>query len=86
MYPPDLRPGIRWRVRGSITNVGTGRVTVELGATTGERDARTRVHVEPGAGADFEIDTDFPPERVVVDPDRMILQLERQAAARACTT
>ncbi|WP_394844495.1 hypothetical protein LZC95_46510 [Pendulispora brunnea] len=78
--------GARWRVRGRLENEGSGRVWVEVAATAGPRSARTRVRVAPDAPAEFEIDTDFPPEQIVVDPDRMVLQLERQAAARACTT
>ncbi|WP_394834005.1 hypothetical protein LVJ94_46625 [Pendulispora rubella] len=78
--------GARWRVHGTLENVGTGRVLVDVAVTSAQGSARVQVHATPDAPAEFEIDTDFPPERIVVDPDRMVLQLERQAAAAACTT
>ena len=44
------------------------------------RDARTSVELDAGDSADFEIVTDFDPERVLVDPDVLVLQLRREAA------
>ena len=35
----------------------------------------------PAESADFEIVTTFDPERVLVDPDVLVLQLRREAAA-----
>lgn len=85
--------GATYRVRGRLSNMGTGRVTVDVAATTGERfpkkgteaskayrEARTRVSLTPEAEADFSIETDFAPEEVVVDPDAMVLQLGRKGA------
>jgi hypothetical protein len=87
------RDGARWRVRGRLRNAGTGRVTVDVAATTGERfpkqtasidppyrEARTRLSLAPQAEADFSIEADFAPENVVVDPDVMVLQLGRNGA------
>ena len=87
-----------WVVRGTVRNVGTGRMTVEVAATAGERwsdegddaegsvvaedyrDARTRVTLDAGESAEFEIRAPFDPERVLVDPDVLVLQLNREAA------
>ncbi|MDE0121642.1 MAG: M1 family aminopeptidase [bacterium] len=90
--------GEGWVVRGTVTNVGTGRMRVGVGATAGERwsdegddrgrtvvaegyrDARTVVVLGAGESAEFEIRAGFDPERVVIDPDVMVLQLNREAA------
>lgn len=45
------------------------------------RDARTPVALDAGESAAFEIVTTFDPDRVVVDPDVLVLQLRREAAA-----
>lgn len=47
----------------------------------GYRDARTVVELGGGESAPFEIRVSFRPERVVVDPDVLVLQLNRDAAA-----
>ena len=44
------------------------------------RDARTSVELDAGGSAEFEINADFDPERVLVDPDVLVLQLRREAA------
>jgi hypothetical protein len=44
----------------------------------GYRDARTRVSLEPGGEARVEITCDFEPELLVVDPDALVLQLNRK--------
>jgi ABC-2 type transport system permease protein len=85
--------GASWQVRGRLRNAGTGRVTVDVAVATGERssktsaatdtpyrETRTRVSLTAGGDADFSIDADFLPERVVVDPDVMVLQLGRNGA------
>ena len=81
-----------WRVRGLITNVGTGSIPVDIAATNGLRFApdgsavptyrAARTGVLPGAGEDrrFEIVTDFEPSEIVVDPDVKVFQLRRQLA------
>ncbi len=92
------REGDEWVVRGTVENAGTGRMRVQVGATSGERwsddgddgsrtvvaqgyrDARTEVVLGAGEAAEFEIRTGFDPERVVIDPDVMVLQLNREAA------
>ena len=76
-----------WVVPGTIQNVGSGEVTVEVAATAGERwsdegyrDARTEVALGAGESAEFEIRAGFEPERVLVDPDVLVLQLNRDDA------
>ena len=44
------------------------------------RDARTSVVLGEGESTDFEIRTDFEPDRVLVDPDVLVLQLNRDRA------
>lgn len=46
----------------------------------GYRDARTSVRLDAGESAEFEIAADFEPERTIVDPDVLVLQLRREAA------
>ncbi len=93
-----MREGDEWIVRGTVENVGTGRMRVEVAATAGERwsdegedgsrsvvardyrDARTEVVLGAGEVAGFMIRAAFEPERVVIDPDVMVLQLRRDAA------
>ncbi|WP_419164062.1 ABC transporter permease/M1 family aminopeptidase [Candidatus Palauibacter sp.] len=87
-----------WVVRGTIRNVGSGELTVEVAATAGDRwsdeaddaggsvvaggyrDARTEVTLGTDQSAEFEIRAGFDPERVLVDPDVGVLQLNRDAA------
>ena len=87
-----------WVVRGTIENVGTSYMTVEVAATAGERwsdegddsgrsvvaagyrDARTEVTLGAGESAEFQIRAVFEPEQVLVDPDVLVLQLNRDAA------
>ncbi len=93
-----VREGDGWVVRGTVENVGTGRMRVEVGALAGERwsdegddasrtvvaegyrDARAAVELGAGEAAEFVIRAGFEPERVVVDPDALVLQLRREAA------
>ena len=44
------------------------------------RDARASVELDAGGSAEFEIEASFDPERVIVDPDVLVLQLRREAA------
>jgi hypothetical protein len=87
-----------WVVRGTVENAGTGRMRVQVGATSGERwsdedddgsrtvvnedyrDARTEVELGAGESAEFVIRADFEPERVLIDPDVLVLQLNRELA------
>ena len=44
------------------------------------RDARTEVELGAGESAEFAIRADFEPERVLIDPDVLVLQLNRELA------
>jgi ABC-2 type transport system permease protein len=93
-----------WEVTARITNIGTGRMPIEVCAARGERfadadsgpgelaggvrAAATPVHAEArieldlgaGEGADVRVLCDFEPERVLVDPDALVLQARRESA------
>ncbi|MDE2795630.1 MAG: hypothetical protein OXL34_12485, partial [Gemmatimonadota bacterium] len=93
-----VREGDEWVVRGTVENVGTGRMRVKVGAVAGERwsdegddrdrsvvvegyrDARAVVEVGAGEAAEFVIRAGFEPERVVIDPDVLVLQRGRGEA------
>ena len=62
----------RW---SDVGNAGTRTVV-----SPSYRDARTRVELGASESAEFEIVTTFDPERVLVDPDVLVLQLRREAA------
>ena len=46
----------------------------------GYRDVRTEVVLGAGESAGFVVRAGFEPERMVIDPDVMVLQRNRQAA------
>ncbi|MXZ61309.1 MAG: hypothetical protein F4228_08895 [Acidobacteria bacterium] len=62
----------RWFDRGDA-----GGRTV---ASPSHLDARTWVELDAGESADFQVLADFDPERIVVDPDVLVLQLRREGA------
>ncbi|HEV2856408.1 MAG TPA: M1 family aminopeptidase [Thermoanaerobaculia bacterium] len=82
-----------WEVTVKVENAGTGRFPVEVAATRGPRfdddgklspeyrDARQTVVLGAGESKLVRIRCSFEPERVVVDPDAHVLQLQRKAAA-----
>lgn len=88
-----VQRGGEWEVTVRVKNVGTGRMPVEVAATAGwrwgedgrvspeYRDARVTLLLGAGEEKVARIRCPFEPERVVVDPDADVLQLERQAAA-----
>jgi ABC-type transport system involved in multi-copper enzyme maturation permease subunit len=97
----EEKAGGGWSVRGRLVNKGTGRMAVEVAASTGERfpdrdengdaagaeladttysEARCSLVLGSGEEAPFEIDCDFEPERVLVDPDAVVLMLNRKLA------
>jgi hypothetical protein len=80
-----------WEVSATIENVGTGAATVEVAASKGERfpgrdrasyyaEARATALVEPGRPQRVSWTLEFEPERLVVDPDALVLQLNRDRA------
>lgn len=82
-----------WRCRCVVQNVGTGTAEVEVAAVTGDRytkdgaavdgyhDARRTVVLGPGAETEVAFECEFEPERIVVDPDVRVLQLQRKLAS-----
>ena len=82
-----------WETRARIKNVGTGTMRVEIAATRGERfprgsgkhepyqDARGVLTLAAGEEGTVAIRGAFEPQKLVVDPDVRVLQLERQKAA-----
>ena len=81
----------QWLVTATVANLGTGVATVEVAATRGERfvrgednpayaETRARALVAPGVPQRLTWTTPFEPERLVVDPDARVLQLNRERA------
>jgi ABC-2 type transport system permease protein len=81
-----------WEVAVKVENAGTGRMPVEVAATQGRRfdekgavdpgfrEARATVVLGAGESRQVRIRCPFEPERVTVDPDGWVLQLQRRAA------
>jgi ABC-2 type transport system permease protein len=82
-----------WEVVARVANDGTGRMPVEVAAASqdqrfddggkaaaGYRDARAAVVLGPGEEREVRILCPFEPQRVVVDPDVKVMQLQRRAA------
>ncbi|WP_158623904.1 M1 family aminopeptidase, partial [Corallococcus llansteffanensis] len=85
------KEGAQWVTTATVTNVGTGRMPVDVAVVKGERAAKdfheARVRLEPVAGvsARVTVRSDFAPERLVVDPDVRVLQLRREQALAPLT-
>lgn len=85
--------GGQWEVTAKVENAGTGRMPVEVAVTRGERfdgkggttpgyrDVRTAIVLGAGESRVVRLRCPFAPERVVVDPDGYVLQLQRKAAS-----
>jgi hypothetical protein len=90
--PVVTREGSLYAVRARVKNVGTGVMPIEVAACRGTRfphpakkasdyqDARTQVTLAAGQEVAVTIRTPFAPERLMVDPDVKVLQLERKKA------
>ncbi len=85
------RDGDRWTITGSVSNVGTGKMPLEVCVSRGERfigkdanpkyqQAKSTVVLDAGQTVTFTIQCDFDPEVVCVDPDALVLQLNRKLA------
>nr|WP_244982095.1 M1 family aminopeptidase [Corallococcus exercitus] len=85
--------GGQWVTTATVTNVGTGRMPVEVAVTKAaeaaapEGAARAVTRVEPVAGGSVQVTlrSGFAPERLVVDPDVRVLQLRREQAQAQLT-
>ncbi len=69
-----------WRAAVTVANVGTGTVEVEIAAARGPRQDRRTVTLGPGSSRRVTWTLGFQPERIVVDPDALVLQLNRGLA------
>ena len=90
--PVRTAAGQGWKVTVGLENVGAGSMPVEVAAVRGERfakdgspdpayqEARTTITLGKGELRDVVIDCGFEPERIVVDPDARVLQLQRKHA------
>ena len=83
----DLRRALRMRVEvGAVAGERWSDEGGDAGrsvAAEGYRDARAEVVLGAGESAEFVIRAAFEPERVVIDPDLMVLQLRRRDAVFA---
>jgi ABC-2 type transport system permease protein len=86
-------PAHSWEVKVKVKNDGTGRMPLEVAATTGAdrfteegkpgpgyREARTTVTLGAGEEKLVTLRTPFEPKLVLVDPDAKVLQLRRKSA------
>ncbi len=84
----------QWEVVARVANAGTARMPVEVAAAsqgqrfgddakqvTGYRDVRTTLVLGPGEEREVRLVCPFEPQRLVVDPDAKVLQLQRKAAS-----
>ncbi|MFL6263643.1 MAG: ABC transporter permease [Thermoanaerobaculia bacterium] len=86
--------GGAWEVTAKITNSGTGRFPVEVAAAHGDRfdekgqiapeyrEVRTTLLLGAGQSQVVHIRCPFEPQRIVVDPDVNVMQLQRRAAVK----
>jgi len=82
-----------WEVSVKVKNAGSGRMPVEVAAVRGKRfdaagkpvgdyrEARTTVVLGAGEERHVSLRCPFEPDTVLVDPDALVLQLRRKAAA-----
>jgi len=82
-----------WTVTADLENIGSGTVTLDVVAARGERssfggpppttpyeDARVKVRLKPGQKAAISLKMSFKPDRLLADPDVLVLQLNRDRA------
>jgi len=79
-------------VSGKVRNLGTGTTQLCIAATSGDRFGKdgtpledyrqslTTLSIGAGETREFSIQCDFEPDRVLVDPDALVLQLKRHLA------
>jgi ABC-2 type transport system permease protein len=84
--------GDHWELTVHVENAGTGVMLVEVAVAVGERfaddgqaspdyhDARDKITLGAGEAKDVTIRCSFKPDRVLVDPDALVLQLLRKLA------
>jgi hypothetical protein len=84
--------GAGWEAAFRVENAGTGKMPVEIAVARSERfaqdgspsaeyrEARTAITLGKGEGCDIVVTCPFEPDRLVVDPDAKVLQLQRKNA------
>jgi hypothetical protein len=84
--------GSAFEVTVKVTNKGKATMPITVAAVKGERfdekgdakadykDARTGITLAAGETKDVTVRCDFDPDRVLVDPDVLVLQLRRKSA------
>ncbi len=90
--PSAERGPQKWKATVHVQNAGTGKMPVEVAAVSGERfaedgtaaagyrEARQQIVLGAGEEIDVVMECDFKPDRVIVDPDAVVLQLLRKLA------
>jgi ABC-2 type transport system permease protein len=90
--PKKTAQGQEWRAAVKVENIGTGVMPVEVAATRGDRftkdgtpnpdfnEARATITVGAGESRDVQINCEFEPQQLIVDPDAKVLQLRRKSA------
>jgi hypothetical protein len=71
--------GAGYRLRGQLTNSGSGSGRIELAALSSEpgEGARIDLPIAPGQPVPIDWRLPFRPERIVLDPDARLVQLHR---------
>lgn len=82
------RSGDGWQVTATVENVGTGTMPVEIAVSGGRRQtgARTTLTLAPGQPQTVSLRLDVEPRRLTVDPDALVLQLNRDRAVAELDT
>ncbi|HEV3024663.1 MAG TPA: M1 family aminopeptidase, partial [Pirellulales bacterium] len=87
--PDETAP---WQTSLRVENVGAGKMAVEIAAVAGERftddgaqsplyrESNTTLELAAGESKHVTIRSEFEPDRVLVDPDALVLQLRRKHA------
>ena len=81
-----------WLVTATIENTGTGRMPLGVAAAQGERfdddgapsvgyrESRVTITIGAEESIEVKIPCDFKPDHLLVDPDALVLQLNRESA------
>ncbi len=90
--PSKRSRGATWEVAVRVENAGSGRMPVEIAASRGSRfakdgsaspdyrEARSTITLGRHEAREVVIECPFEPDRIVVDPDAKVLQLQRKNA------
>jgi aminopeptidase N len=78
-----------WEVRAILKNFGNAKMPIEVAVLKGDQlkdpkgfsKSLVTVTLGPGESKELLIQSNFEPERIVVDPDIQVLQLQRRAAS-----